>query len=94
MISSVRTAGRNSRSTGISAESIAAMTATLPTALREVYVMPKDDFAREKLYQTTMHLVKKMLADGTITKEEYDRMDAVFLAKYRPIFGTLFSEIR
>lgn len=56
--------------------------------------MPKDDFAREKLYQTTMHLVKKMLADGTITKEEYDRMDAVFLAKYRPIFGTLFSEIR
>lgn len=94
MILSARIAGRNFKSTGISAESIAAMTAILPTASREVYVMPKDDFARERLYQMTMHLVKKMLADGTITKEEYERMDAVFLAKYRPIFGTLFSEIR
>lgn len=56
--------------------------------------MPEDEFKREALYQTTMHLARKMLAEGVISMEEYERMDAVFLAKYRPVFGTLFSEIR
>lgn len=53
--------------------------------------MSKEDMRREKLYQTTMHIARKMLRDGIISEEEYRRVDKIFLKKYKPIFGTLFS---
>lgn len=56
--------------------------------------MTKEEFKGEVLYQTTMHLVGKLLADGVITTDEYKRMETVFIEKYSPIFATLFSEIR
>lgn len=55
--------------------------------------MGKEDFKNEKLYQTTMSMARKMLSEGLITEEEYCRIDTIFLEKYRPIFGTLFSDI-
>ena len=54
--------------------------------------MSKEDFKNEKLYQTTMSVAKKMLADGIISEEEYHQIDTIFLEKYRPTLGTLFSE--
>ena len=54
--------------------------------------MSKEEFRNEKMYQTTMHLVREMLKDGIISKEEYRQIDTIFLEKYKPVFGTLFSE--
>lgn len=54
--------------------------------------MSKEAFKNEKLYQTTMSIAKKMLADGIISEEEYAQIDTIFLEKYRPTLGTLFSE--
>ncbi|MCD8111127.1 MAG: hypothetical protein LUE14_13780 [Clostridiales bacterium] len=56
--------------------------------------MSKEEFKNEKLYQTTMHLVRKMLSEGIISEDEYRQIDTIFLEKYRPVFGTLFSDIR
>ena len=72
--------------------STAAMTATSGTG-SEAARMSKEQMRQEKLYQVTMSMVRKMLAEGLITEEEYRQIDTMFLAKYRPLFGTLFSEI-
>lgn len=48
----------------------------------------------EKLYQATMSMVRRMLEQGLISKEEYHQIDTIFLEKYRPVFGTLFADIR
>ena len=55
--------------------------------------MRKDEFRNEKLYQTTMSIARTMLKEGIISEEEYRRIDTIFLEKYRPVFGTLFSDI-
>nr|WP_178139594.1 SHOCT domain-containing protein [Butyricicoccus pullicaecorum] len=60
----------------------------------EVARMSKEQLTNEKLYQATMSMVRKMLAEGLISEEEYRQIDTMFLEKYRPVFGTLFSEIR
>jgi hypothetical protein len=93
MISNAHTVARNFISTAISEESIAAMRAILQTVLRVVTGVSKDEFRNEKLYQTTMHIVRKMLEDGIISEEEYRQIDTIFLEKYQPVFGTLFSDI-
>lgn len=56
--------------------------------------MSKEEFRNEKLYQTTMHLVREMLSEGIISEDEYRQIDTIFLEKYQPVFGTLFLDIR
>lgn len=68
------------------------MTATSGTG-SEVARISKEQMRQEKLYQVTMSMVRRMLAEGLITEEEYRQIDTMFLEKYRPLFGTLFSEI-
>lgn len=55
--------------------------------------MSKEELKNEKLYQTTMHMVRRLLKNGAITEEEYRQIDTIFLEKYHPIFGTLLSDI-
>lgn len=55
--------------------------------------MSKEEFKNEKLYQTTMHLARKMLTERLISEDEYRQIDTIFLEKYRPTLGTLFSDI-
>ena len=55
--------------------------------------MSKEEFKNEKLYLATMHIARKMLNEGLITEEEYRQIDTIFLEKYKPVFGTLFSDI-
>lgn len=55
--------------------------------------MSKEDMRNEKLYQTTMHIMRKMLSEGLVSLEEYRRVDKIFLEKYKPVFGTLFSDV-
>lgn len=69
------------------------MNAILPTVSKVVAAMNKEEFRNEKLYQTTMHLARKMLSEGIISEEEYRQIDTIFLEKYKPVFGTLFSDI-
>lgn len=47
----------------------------------------------EKLYQATMSMARRMLAEGLISQEEYRQIDTIFLEKYHPVFGTLLSDI-
>lgn len=68
------------------------MPATLTTDLG-VAMVGKEDFRNEKLYQATMGMARKMLSEGLISEEEYRQIDTIFLAKYQPVFGTLFSDI-
>lgn len=69
------------------------MRATSGTGL-EVAAVSKEQLTNEKLYQATMSMVRRMLEKGLISEEEYRQIDTMFLEKYRPVFGTLFSEIR
>jgi hypothetical protein len=69
------------------------MNATSPPVSKVVMAMSKEEFRNEKLYQTTMHLARKMLDEGIISEEEYRQIDTIFLEKYKPVFGTLFSDI-
>lgn len=59
----------------------------------EVTAVSKEQLTNEKLYQATMSMVRRMLEKGLISEEEYRQIDTMFLEKYRPVFGTLFSEI-
>ena len=58
----------------------------------ETDAMTKQDFKNEKLYQTTMSVAKKMLSEGLISEDDYRQIDTIFIEKYRPVFGTLFSK--
>lgn len=94
MISDVRIAVRNFTPTEISEENIAATNVTLPTAsIRVVTGMSEEAFKNEKLYQATMRLARKLLSEGIISEAEYRQIDTIFLDKYQPVFGTLFSDI-
>ena len=64
-----------------------------PLDSKAVTAMSKEDMRNEKLYQTTMYLARKMLAEGIITEAEYRHVDQIFLEKYKPLFGALFSDI-
>lgn len=55
--------------------------------------MSREMFKNEKLYQSTMSVVRNMLNNGFITAEEYTLIDAIMLEKYKPALGTLFSDI-
>lgn len=51
--------------------------------------MTDEQFRGEKLYQTTMHVCRKMLCDRLISEEEYREIDTIFTRKYCPVFGAL-----
>ena len=53
--------------------------------------MTKEQFHNEKMYQATMGMVRRMLSEGIISEEEYQRVDKIFLEKYRPVIGSVFS---
>ena len=55
--------------------------------------MTKEESRAERLYQTTMHLARKMFKEGTITADEYGQIEKHFAEKYQPITGTLFSSL-
>lgn len=77
---------------GTTAENIAATNAISLTD-SEVAIMSNAEFRNEKLYQTTMSMARKMLGEGIISEDEYCQIDTIFLEKYNPVFGTLFSDI-
>lgn len=55
--------------------------------------MNKEEGRREIVFQMTMSAARKMLEQGLITREEYEEFDTKMQQKYRPIFGSLLSDI-
>ena len=55
--------------------------------------MSVDQFRREKMYQATMIMAKKLHEQGIISTDEYLEIDTIFRKKYVPALGTLFTEI-
>ena len=55
--------------------------------------MNKEEGRREIVIQMTMSAARKMLEQGLITREEYEEFDTKMQQKYRPIFGSLLSDI-
>lgn len=53
--------------------------------------MTQEQFKREKLYQTTIAIVRSMLREGLITDDELKEIDKEMLAKYKPLLGTLYA---
>jgi len=55
--------------------------------------MSEEQFKREKLYLATMHLAKKLLEQGIISKKQYEEIRDKFTNKYEPSLSTLFTQI-
>ena len=71
---------------------------TAPTAVillidLAMAAMSKEQMEREKLYQTTMSIARKMLKNSLISKEEYAVIDTKMKEKHQPTLGTLFADI-
>ena len=56
-------------------------------------VMNKDEGHREIMYQMTMSVARKMIAEGLLTRDEYRAFESEMQKKYKPIIGELFSNI-
>ena len=55
--------------------------------------MTPEQFKKEHLYETTMMHLKRMLAQGLVTEEEYRAFEARFREKYQPVSYGLFCDI-
>ena len=53
--------------------------------------MTETEFDRERRYQVTMHFIRKMLAEGLISEEEYCQIDTRNRRKFLPVTGGLLS---
>lgn len=53
--------------------------------------MTQDQFNREKNYGATMAFVRTLLSKGIITEDDYQKIEAVFADKYRPVIGTVVA---
>ena len=53
--------------------------------------MTKEQFHNEKMYQATMAMVRRMHSEGLISLEEYERVEQIFLKKYKPLIGTVYA---
>jgi hypothetical protein len=52
----------------------------------------KEKSEAERRYQASLSVAKSLLKSGVITLKEFNEIDTILLRKYRPVFGTLFSD--
>lgn len=89
---SVHTAKRLSQPMAMPTVSIAATSAISLTGL-EVVIVTSEELCNEKMYQTTMAIVKNLLKQGVICPEEYGQIDTIMTEKYNPSLGSLLCRI-
>ena len=58
-----------------------------------VTIVNEAEGRREIVYQMTMSVARKMIAEGLITEDEYRDFEVKMQEKYRPIIGEVFSNI-
>jgi len=90
----VNTADVYSRLTATTKGNIAATAATSLFDSEVVSHMTEMQFQAEKRYQVALSIANSLLEKELITKEEYAAINTILLEKYRPILGTLLSELR
>ena len=56
-------------------------------------MMSQEEGKREIVFQMTMSAARQMFEKGLISEDDYKQFDTKMQQKYRPIFGTLFSNI-
>lgn len=54
--------------------------------------MNKEEMKQTALYEVSMNVFRNWLEKGLITEEEYAIIDTKMREKYRPYFGSLFSD--
>ena len=90
----MNTADVYSRLTATTKGNIAATAATSLFDSEVVSHMTEMQFQAEKRYQVALSIANSLLEKELITKEEYAAINTILLEKYRPILGTLLSELR
>lgn len=48
--------------------------------------MNREQFQKELDYGTALALAREMLEQGVISREEFTRIDTMYLARYNPVF--------
>jgi hypothetical protein len=66
------------------------MPATLLTG-SEVSAMDKKTFQNEAVFQVTLHIARKMLAQKLITEKEYRDFEKEIIRRWQPFSGDLFT---
>ena len=66
------------------------MPATLLTG-SEVSAMDKKTFQNEAVFQVTLHIARKMLAQKLITEKEYRDFEKEMIRRWQPFSGDLFT---
>lgn len=54
--------------------------------------MTKEQLKREQNYYTAIALAKMLLRDGTINAVDYQQIDTMMQAKFRPIIAGLYPQ--
>ena len=54
--------------------------------------MTREQFERERCYETTMSYFKILMVRGFITSEEYAIIDTKMRSKYTPLLGSLYPQ--
>lgn len=67
------------------------MPAISQTGSEAVMAMNEAQFEREKLYQSSMAMFRKMFDEHLISSDQFLTIQKEMQKKYQPIFGTLFS---
>lgn len=73
------------------AESIAPIPAILQKGL--VKTVSHEMLKKEAIYQASMQMFRSLLENGAITREDYAEAERMMREKYKPVLGTLFSDI-
>ena len=53
--------------------------------------MDNSQFERERNYQISLSIAKRMLSKGLIDKKDFIKIDTLLVAKYHPLIGSLNS---
>ena len=66
------------------------LTPEVPKEMTESEIV---ELISETAVKSEFALVDELVDGGIISEEEYRQIDTIFLEKYKPVFGTLFSDI-
>lgn len=55
--------------------------------------MTNEQFQAELSYQTARQIADHFRKCGLLTEEEFTQINTILLAKYHPIFGTIFVDL-
>ncbi|MBQ8963828.1 MAG: hypothetical protein IJ089_08525, partial [Clostridia bacterium] len=57
----------------------------------EVVRLTRRQFSNETRFQATLHFIKRILAAGIFTEDEYQRCFTMMINRYNPIIGRIMN---